>query len=43
MEIHMNNVPNGKTRCAFLKRTAAAMAVPLMLTTRKSTAQTISR
>src|SRR5262245_6048965 len=40
MEVHMHNVPNGKTRRAFLKRTAAALAVPLLLTTRKSAAQT---
>jgi hypothetical protein len=39
-EVHMNNVPNGKTSRAFLKRTAAVLAVPLLLTTRKSAAQT---
>ena len=41
MGIHMNDVPKGETRRVFLKGTAAAMAVPLILTSRKSEAQTI--
>jgi FtsP/CotA-like multicopper oxidase with cupredoxin domain len=40
MKVHMQHVPNGKTRRAFLKGTAAAMAVPLILTSRKGAAQT---
>ena len=34
METHMNHVPNGNTRRAFLQGTAAALAVPLMMTAR---------
>ena len=37
----MNDVSKGKTRRVFLKGTAAAVAVPLLLTSRKSEAQTI--
>ena len=38
--MHMTTRANGNTRRAFLKGTAAAMAVPLLLTSRQSTAQT---
>ena len=38
--MHMKTRANGNTRRAFLKGTAAAMAVPLLLTSRQSGAQT---
>jgi FtsP/CotA-like multicopper oxidase with cupredoxin domain len=41
MKVHMKNVSNGKTRRAFLKGTAAAMAVPLIMTSRKGAAETL--
>jgi hypothetical protein len=34
----MKNVPHGNTRRAFLQGTAAALAVPLLLTARQGTA-----
>ena len=39
MEIHMPHVPNGKR--AFLKGTVVAMAMPLLLTAYKSTAEAL--
>src|SRR5215813_3977880 len=40
MEGYMSTVSHGNTRRAFLKGTAATLTVPLLLTSRKSTAQT---
>ena len=37
----MSEPLSGRTRRAFLKATTAAIALPLILTSRKSTAQTI--
>jgi FtsP/CotA-like multicopper oxidase with cupredoxin domain len=40
MEVDMKPVSNGNTRRAFLKGSAAALGVPLLLTSRQSAAQT---
>src|SRR6266852_6775934 len=41
MDVYMNTVANGNTRRAFLKGTAAALAVPLILTARQGAAETL--
>src|SRR5262245_25118104 len=41
MESDMNTVAHGNTRRAFLKSTAAALAVPLLLPARQSTAKSL--